>query len=74
MLLERITARVAELTGQVEQLRKQLADTEHELDRLVVAEQVVTPRPTPTRPDQHEHPQPHPHQTLTCGFKSGRFH
>jgi hypothetical protein len=41
VLLERITGRVAELTGQVERLRKQLADAEYELERLVVAEQVV---------------------------------
>jgi hypothetical protein len=47
-LAERITGRVAELTdeveltGEVELLRKQLADAEHELDRLVIAGQVVT--------------------------------
>ena len=41
-LAERITGRVIELTGEVELLRKQLADAEHELERLVVAEQVVT--------------------------------
>src|SRR5438552_7014611 len=40
-LAERITGRVAELTGEVEQLRKQLADAEHELDRLVIAGQVI---------------------------------
>jgi hypothetical protein len=41
-LAERITGRVIELTGEVELLRKQLADAEHELERLVIAEQVVT--------------------------------
>jgi len=41
-LAERITGRVAELTGEVEQLRKQLADAEHELERLVIAGQVIT--------------------------------
>jgi post-segregation antitoxin (ccd killing protein) len=41
-LTERITARVAELTGEAELLRKQLADAEHELDRLVIAGQVIT--------------------------------
>ena len=41
-LTERITGRVAELTGEVELLRKQLADAEHELDRLVIAGQVIT--------------------------------
>ena len=41
-LTERITGRVTELTGEVELLRKQLADAEHELDRLVIAEQVIT--------------------------------
>jgi hypothetical protein len=41
-LAERITGRVAELTGEVELLRKQLADAEHELDRLVIAGQVIT--------------------------------
>ena len=41
-LAERITGRVADLTGEVELLRKQLADAEHELDRLVIAGQVIT--------------------------------
>jgi hypothetical protein len=41
-LAERITSRVAELTGEVELLRKQLADAEHELERLVIAGQVIT--------------------------------
>ena len=40
-LAERIAGRVAELTGEVEQLRKQLADAEHELERLVIAGQVI---------------------------------
>ena len=40
-LAERITGRVAELTGEVELLRKQLADAEHELERLVIAGQVI---------------------------------
>jgi hypothetical protein len=41
-LTERITGRVAELTGEIEVLRKQLADAEHERDRLVIAGQVIT--------------------------------
>jgi hypothetical protein len=41
-LTERITGRVAELTGEVEVLRKQLADAEHELERLEIAGQVIT--------------------------------
>jgi hypothetical protein len=41
-LAERITSRVAELTGEVELLRKQLVDAEHELERLVIAGQVIT--------------------------------
>lgn len=41
-LTERIADRVAELTGEVELLRKQLADAEHELERLVIAGQVIT--------------------------------
>ena len=41
-LAERITGRVTELTGEVELLRKQLADAEHELERLVIAGQVIT--------------------------------
>jgi hypothetical protein len=41
-LAERITGRVTELTGEIELLRKQLADAEHELDRLVIARQVIT--------------------------------
>jgi len=40
-LTERITARVAELTSDVELLRKQLGDAEHELERLVIAGQVI---------------------------------
>jgi hypothetical protein len=41
-LTERITGRVTELTGEVELLRKQLADAEHELERLMIAGQVIT--------------------------------
>lgn len=41
-LAERITARAAELAGEVEVLSKQLADAEHELERLVIAGQVIT--------------------------------
>ena len=41
-LAERITARVAELTAEAELLRKQLADAEHELERLEIAGQVIT--------------------------------
>ena len=41
-LTERITGRVAELTGEIELLRKQLADAEHELERLEIAGQVIT--------------------------------
>ena len=41
-LTERITSRVTELTGEAELLRKQLADAEHELERLEIAGQVIT--------------------------------
>jgi hypothetical protein len=41
-LADRITGRAAELTGEVELLRKQLADAERELERLVIAGQVIT--------------------------------
>ena len=41
-LTERITGRVTALAREVEILRKQLADAEHELDRLVIAGQVIT--------------------------------
>ena len=41
-LTERITARSAELNAEAEMLRKQLADTEHELERLMIAGQVIT--------------------------------
>jgi hypothetical protein len=41
-LAERIAGRAAGLAGEVEQLRKQLADAEHELERLVIAGQVIT--------------------------------
>jgi post-segregation antitoxin (ccd killing protein) len=40
-LAERITSRVSVLTGEAEVLRKQLADTEHELERLEIAGQVI---------------------------------
>jgi hypothetical protein len=42
MVLDQIASRRTELTGEVGLLRKQLADAEHELDRLVIAEQVIT--------------------------------
>jgi hypothetical protein len=41
-LTERITSRVTELTGEVEALRKLLADAEHELERLEITGQVIT--------------------------------
>lgn len=41
-LTERITSRVSQLTGEIEVLRKQLHDAEHELDRLIIAGQVIT--------------------------------
>jgi len=41
-LTERITSRIAELTGEAELLRKQLGDAERELERLVIAGQVIT--------------------------------
>jgi hypothetical protein len=41
-LLERIAARRAELTEQAQHLTKQLTDVQHELDRVSVAEQVIT--------------------------------
>jgi hypothetical protein len=41
-LAERIASRVTELAGEAELLRKQLADAEHELERLVIAGQVIT--------------------------------
>ena len=41
-LAERIADRAAELAGEAGQLRKQLADAEHELERLVIAGQVIT--------------------------------
>jgi len=40
-LAERIASRAAELAGEVEQLRKQLAGAEDELERLVIAGQVI---------------------------------
>lgn len=41
-LLKRIAARRAELADQAQHLTKQLTDVQHELDRVSVAEQVVT--------------------------------
>ena len=40
-LTERITSWVFQLTGEIEVLRKQFADAEHELDRLVIAGKVI---------------------------------
>lgn len=58
-LTERITSRVTELTGEVEVLRKQLADAEHELDRLVIAGQVITQLMTePAADDEPADPGP----------------
>jgi hypothetical protein len=42
MVLDQIASRRTELAGEVDLLRKQLTDAEHELDRLVIAEQVIT--------------------------------
>lgn len=41
-LLERIAARHAEPADQAQHLTKQLADVQHELDRMIVAKQVIT--------------------------------
>jgi len=41
-LTKRITSRVTVLTGEIELLHKQLADAEHELERLEIAGQVIT--------------------------------
>ncbi|MEO3798364.1 hypothetical protein ABGB14_49935 [Nonomuraea sp. B10E15] len=51
-LLERIAARRTELAEQAQHLTKQLTDVQHELDRVSVAEQVITqmlaePEPEP---------------------------
>jgi hypothetical protein len=43
-LADRIATRVAERTGEAEMLRKQLADAKHELERLVIAGQVIAQR------------------------------
>jgi hypothetical protein len=42
VVLDQITGRRTELAGEVELLRKQLDDAEHELERLAIAEQVIT--------------------------------
>jgi hypothetical protein len=57
-LTEQITRRITELTGEAELLRKQLADAEHELERLVIAGQgadipQVGAAVTPPRRSQH---------------------
>ena len=58
-LTERITSRVAELTSEAELLRKQLADAEHELDRLVIAGQVITQlMAAPADADEPADPEP----------------
>jgi hypothetical protein len=50
MVLDQIASRRTQLTGEVELLRKQLTDAEHELDRLVIAEQVITQLTADTTP------------------------
>jgi hypothetical protein len=72
-LLERIAARRAELTEQAQHLTKQLADVQHELDRVSVAEQVVTqmlaepePEPEPVGRDT-----PVPATSTAAGASSG---
>ncbi|MFF3665797.1 hypothetical protein [Microtetraspora malaysiensis] len=52
-LLERIAARRAELADQAEHLTKQLADIRHELDRVSVAEQVITQMLAESEPAHH---------------------
>ena len=49
-LTERITSRVTEVAGEAGLLRKQLADAGHELERLVIAGQVITQLTAMTRP------------------------
>jgi hypothetical protein len=49
-LTGRITSRVTEPTGEVELLRKQLADAEHELERLEIAGQVISHNDAPAGP------------------------
>jgi chaperonin cofactor prefoldin len=49
-LLERIAARRTKLTEQAQHLTKQLTDVQHELDRVSVAEQVITQMLTEPEP------------------------
>ncbi|TMR92579.1 hypothetical protein [Nonomuraea basaltis] len=61
-LLERITTRRAELSDQAQHLAKQLAEVEGELERMSVAEQVVTQM---LAADDLADPE---HATATAGF------
>ncbi|MEV0391461.1 hypothetical protein [Nonomuraea sp. NPDC050643] len=57
-LLERIATRRAELTEQAQHLTKQLTDVQHELDRVSVAEQVITQMLTEPEPAGRDMPVP----------------
>jgi hypothetical protein len=77
-LTERITSGVTELTGEVEALRKQLADAEHELERLEITGQVITQltaddadaasEPASTRPAQRGSGLPVPPRSQASGL------
>ncbi|NBE98127.1 hypothetical protein FE391_33720 [Nonomuraea sp. KC401] len=70
-LLERIAARRAELTEQAQHLTKQLTDVQHELDRVSVAEQVVTQMLAEPEPADRDMPAPAPGTATSASPGSG---
>ncbi|MEV0621732.1 hypothetical protein AB0I81_50985 [Nonomuraea sp. NPDC050404] len=70
-LLERIAARRTELTEQAQHLTKQLTDVQHELDRVSVAEQVITQMLAEPEPEAVGRDMPAPAtSTATCASTS----
>ena len=70
-LLERIAARRAELTEQAQHLTKQLTDVQDELERVSVAEQVVTQMLAETEPADQDIPLPAPSTSTGASTSSG---
>lgn len=70
-LLERIAARRAELVEQAQHLTKQLTDVQHELDRVSVAEQVVTQMLAEPEPEAVSGDMPAPATSTVTGVSPG---
>jgi chaperonin cofactor prefoldin len=70
-LLEQIAARRAELADAAQHLTKQLTDVQHELERVSVAEQVVTQMLAETEPADQDIPLPAPSTSTGASTSSG---